>query len=307
MSETPSKQLDRDSAARLMKLATYAAVGVASTLIVVKFAAWLLTDSVSLLSTLIDSFLDVAASIVNLLAVRHALEPADEEHRFGHGKAESLAGLAQAAFISGSAMFLLLEAGERLYKPTAIENTHIGYAVMVFSIVATLILVGFQKYVAKRTQSLAISADSAHYTMDVLVNLSVIASLFLASEMGWKLADPLFAIAIAFYIFHGAYEIGIEAYHVLMDRELPDDDRSNIRELAMQHPMVMSIHDLRTRQSGPDLFIQMHVEMSGDISLLEAHDVAEAVMHKVEAAYPRAEVLIHQDPAGIDEERRFND
>ena len=162
MSKDASQGLDRESAARLMKLATYAAVGVASTLIVVKFAAWLLTDSVSLLSTLIDSFLDVAASIVNLLAVRHALEPADEEHRFGHGKAESLAGLAQAAFISGSAMFLLLEAGERIYKPTAIENTHIGYAVMVFSIVATLILVGFQKYVAKRTQSLAISADSAH-------------------------------------------------------------------------------------------------------------------------------------------------
>ena len=307
MSKPQTKQLDRESAARLMKLATYAAVGVASTLIVVKFAAWLLTDSVSLLSTLIDSFLDVAASIVNLLAVRHALEPADEEHRFGHGKAESLAGLAQAAFISGSAMFLLLEAGERLYKPTAVENTHIGYAVMAFSIVATLLLVGFQKYVANRTQSLAISADSAHYTMDVLVNISVIVSLFLASEMGWKMADPLFAIAIAVYIFHGAYEIGIEAYHVLMDRELPDEDRSKIRELAMKHPMVMDIHDLRTRQSGPDVFIQMHVEMRGEISLLEAHDVAEDVMHKIEAAYPRAEVLIHQDPSGIEEERRFND
>lgn len=307
MSMSETKQMDRKSAARLMKLATYAAVGVASTLIVVKFAAWLMTDSVSLLSTLIDSFLDVAASIVNLLAVRHALEPADEEHRFGHGKAESLAGLAQAAFISGSAMFLLLEAGERIYKPTAVENTHIGYYVMVFSIVATLILVGFQKYVAKRTQSLAISADSAHYTMDVLVNLSVIVSLFLASEMGWTMADPLFAIAIAGYIFYGAYEIGIEAYHVLMDRELPEEDRSKIRELAQKHPMVMDIHDLRTRQSGPDVFIQMHVEMRGEISLLEAHDVAEDVMHKVEAAYPRAEVLIHQDPAGIEEDRRFND
>jgi len=302
-----SKQLDREVAGRLMRLATYAAVGVASTLIVVKFAAWLMTDSVSLLSTLIDSFLDVAASTVNLLAVRHALEPADEEHRFGHGKAESLAGLAQAAFISGSAMFLLLQAGERLYNPSAIENSMVGYGVMVFSIVATVALVLFQKYVAKRTQSLAITADSAHYTMDVLVNISVIASLFLATEMGWLIADPLFAIAIAFYILHGAYEIGIEAYHILMDRELPDEDREKIRELAIQHPQVTGMHDLRTRQSGPDVFIQMHLEMPGDLSLHEAHKIAEAVMYKVEAAYPRAEVLVHEDPHGIEEERRFDD
>jgi len=301
------QQMDRASAGRLMKLATYAAVGMASTLIVVKFGAWLMTDSVSLLSTLIDSLLDVAASTVNLLAVRHALEPADEEHRFGHGKAESLAGLAQSAFISGSAVFLLLQAGERLFNPSPVHNTMIGYGVMAFSIVATLALVGFQKYVAKRTQSLAISADSAHYTMDVLVNISVIVSLFLASEMGWQIADPLFAIAISFYILHGAYEIGIEAYHVLMDRELPDEDREKIRTLAMEHPQVISLHDLRTRQSGPDVFIQMHLEMSGDMTLVQAHEIAEDVMHTIEAAYPRAEVLIHEDPAGIDEDHAFED
>jgi len=301
------QQMDRASAGRLMKLATYAAVGMASTLIVVKFGAWLMTDSVSLLSTLIDSLLDVAASTVNLLAVRHALEPADEEHRFGHGKAESLAGLAQSAFISGSAVFLLLQAGERLFNPSPVLNTAIGYGVMVFSIVATLALVGFQKYVAKRTQSMAIAADSAHYTMDVLVNISVIVSLFLASEMGWQIADPLFAIAISFYILHGAYEIGIEAYHVLMDRELPDEDREKIRTLAMEHPQVISLHDLRTRQSGPDVFIQMHLEMSGDMTLVQAHEIAEDVMHTIEAAYPRAEVLIHEDPAGIEEDHAFED
>lgn len=304
---TDKNKLDRDAAGRLMRLATYAAVGMALTLIVVKFAAWLMTDSVSLLSTLIDSFLDVAASTVNLLAVRHALEPADEEHRFGHGKAESLAGLAQSAFISGSAVFLLLQAGERLYNPSAIANTNIGYAVMVFSIVATIALVVFQKYVARRTQSLAISADSAHYTMDVLVNLSVIVSLFLATDLGWQIADPLFAIVISFYILHGAYEIGIEAYHVLMDRELPDEDREKISNLAISHPKVISLHDLRTRQSGPDVFIQMHLEMSGDMSLMAAHDIAEEVMHIIEKAYPRAEVLIHQDPTGIDEVHAFED
>ncbi len=304
MSTSP---LDREAAGRLMKLATYAAVGMAVSLICVKFVAWLMTDSVSLLSTLIDSLLDVGASVVNLLAVRHALQPADEEHRFGHGKAESLAGLAQAAFISGSAVFLLLQAGERLYNPSPVHNTVVGYGVMVVSIVATGALVAFQKYVVKRTGSVAIAADSAHYTMDVLVNLSVIVSLFLATEMGWPLADPLFAIAIAFYILHGAYEVGIEAYHVLMDRELPDEERAKITAIAMEHPKVLGTHDLRTRQSGTDMFIQIHLEMPRDLSLLDAHDVAEEVMHRIEAAYPRAEVLTHQDPQGIDEQRSFDD
>lgn len=299
--------LDREAAGRMMRLATYAAVGVACMLVTVKFAAWLLTDSVSLLSTLIDSLLDVAASFVNLLAVRHALQPADKEHRFGHGKAESLAGLAQAAFISGSAVFLLLQAGERLIHPSPIVNTAVGYAVMVLAIAATGGLVLFQKYVIRRTGSIAISADSAHYTMDVLVNGSVILSLFLASEMGWLFADPLFAIAIAFYILHGAYEVGVAAYHVLMDRELPEEDRARIKEIVLSHSRVINMHDLRTRQSGADLFIQVHLEMPRNLSFVEAHAVADEVMHSIQAAFPRAEVLIHQDPQGIEEARSFED
>lgn len=304
---TPTQELDRDTAGRLMKLATYAAVGVAVSLICVKFVAWLMTDSVSLLSTLVDSLLDVGASVVNLLAVRHALVPADDDHRFGHGKAESLAGLAQAAFISGSAVFLLLQASERLYNPSPVHNSLVGYSVMGIAIVATGALVIFQRYVVKRTGSVAIAADSTHYTMDVLVNASVIVSLFLATEMGWMLADPLFAIAIAFYILRGAYEVGIAAYHVLMDRELPDHERKNIVAIAMAHPQVLDTHDLRTRQSGPDMFIQIHLEMPRDFTLIAAHDVAEEVMHEIQAAYPRAEVLTHQDPQGVEEQRAFND
>lgn len=300
-----AQPMDRAAAGRLMKLATYAAVGVAGSLVGIKLFAWLLTDSVSLLSTLIDSLLDVGASMVNLFAVRHALQPADEEHRFGHGKAESLAGLAQAAFISGSAVFLLLQASERLYNPAPVQNTMIGYGVMGLAIVATGALVAFQKVVAKRTGSVAISADSAHYSMDVLVNVSVIVALFLASEFGWVLADPLFAIAISFYILHGAYEVGIAAYHVLMDRELPDEDRANIIAIAMAHPQVLDTHDLRTRQSGPDVFIQIHLEMPRTFTLMQAHEVADEVMWKIKAAYPRAEVLTHQDPQGIEEPRAF--
>lgn len=302
-----SQPLDQAASRRLMTLATYAAVGTAASLVGVKFIAWLLTDSVSLMSTMIDSLLDVGASLVNLLAVRHALQPADEEHRFGHGKAESLAGLAQAAFISGSAVFLLLQAGERLYNPSPVQNTLVGYGVMVLAIVATGVLVVFQKYVANRTGSVAIAADSTHYTMDVLVNASVILALFLGAHFGWTLADPLFAIAISFYILHGAYEVGIQAYHVLMDRELPDEDRAKITAIAMEHPKVLDTHDLRTRQSGLDVFIQIHLEMPRTLSLLEAHQVADEVMFKIKSAYPRAEVLTHQDPQGIEEPRAFDD
>jgi ferrous-iron efflux pump FieF len=292
-----------DPSAALMRLATYASVTVATVLIVTKLAAWLITDSVSLLSTLIDSLLDVGASILNLVAVRHALEPADKEHRFGHGKAEALSGLAQAAFIAGSAMFLVVQAGERLFNPRFIFNTEIGYWVMVLAIGLTLVLVAFQRYVVKKTGSVAITADSTHYQMDVLVNISVIASLFLASEMGWTLADPAFAIAIAAYILWGAWQIGIASLHMLMDRELPDADRRRIREIAQSHPGVVGLHDLRTRSSGNQVFIQMHLEMDGDITLLDAHVISDQVEASIMAAFPNAEVLIHEDPEGINEDQ----
>ncbi len=290
--------------ARLMRIATYAAVSVASVLVVAKLAAWMATESVSLLSTLIDSLLDVAASAVNLLAVRHALEPADREHRFGHGKAESLAGLAQSAFITGSAVFLFIEAGDRVLKPRDIENTEIGYFVMGLSIVLTLILVGFQRYVVKRTQSAAISADSMHYQMDVLVNVGVIISLLLVSRLGWQWADPAIAVLIAVYIVRGAWEIAQDALDVLMDRELSDEDRQQIRVLALAHKDVLGVHDMRTRSSGQQIFIQLHLELDGEMSLIRTHEIADAVEADIMAAFPSAEVIIHQDPEGIEEHIR---
>jgi ferrous-iron efflux pump FieF len=290
-------------AAKLMRAATYASVTAALVLIGVKFAAWTLTESVSLLSTLIDSMLDALASIVNLIAVHHALQPADREHRFGHGKAEPLAGLAQAAFICGSAAFLLLEAGERLIHPKAIANTEIGYAVMVFSIVVTVALVVFQRYVVRKSGSLAISADSLHYQTDVMINISVIASLYIASEFGLSFADPLFAVAIAGYIVVGALKIGRQALDILMDKELADEERARIREIVTRHSEVHGMHDLRTRSSGAQVFIQLHVEMAPEMTLLEAHDVTDAVTADLLAVYPNAEIIIHEDPEGLEEDR----
>jgi ferrous-iron efflux pump FieF len=288
---------------RLKHWAALASVAVASVLILAKSGAWLATGAVSMLSTLIDSLLDLAASLVNLLAVRHAMQPADREHRFGHGKAESLAGLAQAAFVTGSAAFLLFEAGERLVHPVPIDKPMAGIAVMVFSIGLTLALVLFQRFVVRRTGSVAIGADSLHYRADLLVNASVIVALLLAMHLGWTAADPLFAIAIALYIILGAVEIFRQSFATLMDRELPQDDRRRIRDIATRHPDVISIHDLRTRSSGTQTFIQFHMELDGNLTLNEAHVIADTVMADVERAFPNAEVLIHEDPYGVDEKR----
>lgn len=289
--------------ARLMRVATYASVAVALVLIVVKFAAWTMTESVSLLSTLIDSMLDALASIINLIAVHHALQPADREHRFGHGKAEPLAGLAQAAFICGSAAFLMLEAGDRLIHPKAIAHTEVGYAVMVFSIVVTIALVLFQRYVVRRSGSVAISADSLHYQTDVMINGSVILSLYIVSEFGISVADPLFAVAIAAYIVIGAWKIGQKSLDILMDKELADEERARIRAIVTAHEEVRGMHDLRTRSSGANVFIQMHLEMDPEMTLLQAHDITDAVTAELLAVYPNAEVIIHEDPDGLEEDR----
>ena len=290
--------------AQLMRWATYASVSVAAVLIVTKVVAWVLTDSVSLLSTLIDSLLDAAASVINLIAVRHALQPADDEHRFGHGKAEPLAGLAQSAFIVGSALFLIFESIERIAHPTMIVNPEIGYSVMVFSIVVTVGLVMFQRYVVRKSGSLAISADSLHYQTDVMINGSVFLSIFLASELGMTLADPIFAIGIALFISYTAWKIGMEALNILMDHELPYDDRRKIIEIACAQDGVEGVHDLRTRFSGTQVFIQMHVEMDGDMPLRRAHEIADVVELEVGAAFPNSEVIVHQDPEGIEDVER---
>ncbi len=282
-----------------MRAATHASVTVAVTLMLSKLAAWLITDSVSLLSTLLDSLLDAVASAINLLAVHHALQPADEEHRFGHGKAEPLAGLAQAAFISGSAVFLVVQAGQRLFQPRAVLNPEVGYVVLAVSIVLTLALLIFQKYVVRQTGSVAIGADSLHYQTDILVNASIVVSLVLSTRFGWTAADPLFALAIAAYILWGAVGIGLKAYNLLMDRELPEADRRRIREITVAVPGVLGVHDVRTRSSGPQVFIQLHLELKDDMALDVAHNITLAVEQALLEAYPRAEVLVHPDPVSV--------
>ena len=290
-------------AQRVRRMATYASVTVAAVLIAAKFAAWLETGSVALLSSLVDSLLDAAASLVNLLAVRHAMTPADREHRFGHGKAEPLAVVGQSAFITGSAILLLAEAVRRLISPSPIENAAAGIAVVVFSIVVTIGLVAYQRHVVRRTGSIAISADELHYRSDLVLNLSVIAALVLGSAFDLPLLDPLFGGAIGIWIVYSAVRLARLSLFQLMDHELPDDEREKIREIAQSHPDVVAAHDLRTRVAGPTAFIQIHIEMDGAMSLVRAHEISDEVEAELRAAYPHAEVIIHQDPEGIEEPR----
>lgn len=285
----------------LMRSATYAAVGVAVTLILIKSWAYLLTGSVAILSTLVDSILDLAASVVNLFAVRQALVPADHDHRFGHGKAEALAGLFQSAFIVGSAIFLLLQAFERLANPSDISRSDIGISVMGISILLTLALVLYQRYVIRKTHSVAITADSLHYMGDLLVNASVILALVLVSQLNWIYADSIFAIGIAGYITFNAWSIVRTSFADLMDEELPDEEREKIESLARSIEGVEGVHELRTRRSGQKVFIQMHIDLPADMLLVDAHRISEAVELSVMGLYPDAEAIIHQDPYHPDE------
>jgi ferrous-iron efflux pump FieF len=294
----------RGETGALMRRATYASLAVASTMILVKLAAWLLTDSVSLLSSLLDSLLDAAASLVNLVAVQQAQVPPDREHRFGHGKAEPLASLGQAAFITGSAALLMMQALQHILTPQPVTNPGVGVAIMVFAIVVTLGLVGYQRYVVRRTGSLVISADEFHYRTDLILNFSVIVSLLATATLGWVYLDPIFGAAIGFWIIYGAWGVGSKAVVQLMDHELPDEDRTRIRQIALAHPQVRSVHDLRTRAAGVTAFIQIHVEMDGKLTLDEAHRISDRVEADLLAAFPQAEVMIHQDPEGVEEPRR---
>jgi ferrous-iron efflux pump FieF len=301
--DAASETISPDSGARLRRLAATASLGLASLLALMKLAAALTTDSVAILSSLIDSLADIVASAITFVSVRISQQPPDRSHRFGHGKAESLSALAQAALVAGSALFVLLDAIRHLRYPDPLSSTGTGIAVMAFATVATLLLVAFQRHVIKQTGSHAISADSLHYRADLLTNLSIIASLVLVQRSGWLWVDPVIGAVIALYLGWHAYGIGSKAVHVLMDHELPAATRERIKEIVLSHHEVHGLHDLRTRESGNVMFIELHLELDGAMTVREAHEVADAVEAELFAAFPNAEVILHQEPAGVKDVR----
>lgn len=280
---------------KLIKLASWASVCVAITLLLLKIFAWFSTGSIGVLASLVDSLLDLLASLLNMFAIRYAMEPADDEHRFGHGKAESLAGLGQAMFISGSALFLVVYSIERLVNPNEVHAIDIGSMVVGASIAITFLLVVFQRYVANKTGSLAIKADSLHYASDLFSNTGVLIGLILYQQ-GFPNADPIIALGIGVYILKSAYEIGDEAIRHLLDHELPEEEKAKILEISTMPPEVLEVHDLRTRQSGRTKLVQFHMVMQGLTTLSQAHAIADEVEESLIEAFKDIDVLIHLDP-----------
>ncbi|OSI24675.1 cation diffusion facilitator family transporter [Neisseria dumasiana] len=280
---------------RLLKSATYASTATALVLVLLKASAWLLSGSVSILAGFTDSLTDLLASVLNLFAVRLALRPADEKHTFGHGKAEGLSALAQAAFIGGSAVFLLLNALNRLMNPEPLQHTAWGIAVMVVSLVLTSALVLFQRYVLRRQASQAIAADRLHYVTDLLSNAVVLAGLVLAAY-GWYAADGWPALLLSLWILKSAFDIGREAVNTLMDHSLSAQEVQAVRSAVLSVPEIQGVHDLKTRRSGGMVFVQLHIDLDAHMTLSASHDIAKAAAAKVKALFAEADVLVHTDP-----------
>jgi len=299
---TASPKLD-GRARGLMHRASAASVMVAAALIALKVCAWLATGSVAMLSSLVDSFLDLVASLITLLAVRVALSPADREHRFGHGKSEGIASLIQALIVIASALYVAVEALKRLLAPSAVEQPAVGIAVMLVSLVLTGGLVLFQRHVVRQTDSLAVAADAMHYRSDILSNVAVLAAIFVSAQLGWYVFDPVLGLAIAGLILYGARNIALEALNILLDRELPSAERRRIKDVAFSNSAVLGVHDVRTRSSGSAQFIQLHLELEGTLTLSEVHTICDEVELALQTAFPRAEILIHADPYGVEEIR----
>ncbi len=287
----------------LIKSASYASLVVALSLVLLKAWGWQETSSVSLLSSLADSVLDVFASAITFWAVRYSLSPADSEHRFGHGKSEGLAALVQALIIAGSGLYVCFEAIRRIFSPRDIDAPEIGLGVVIVASAATVLLVSFQRYVGRKTGSVAIKADAAHYQTDLMINLGVGLAIVMTSWTGFAIIDPLVGMIIALVVLNSVLDIANRSLQILLDHEIPFEDRQTIEAIARAHTNVLGFHDMKTRFGGNHFIVQFHLEMDPDITLLRTHEILDEVEAEVEQRYPGIEILIHADPLGLYEKR----
>jgi ferrous-iron efflux pump FieF len=300
-----NRTLDRTAKERLLKIATGASALVAITLVIIKGIAWLKTGSVAMMGSLLDSVLDAGAAGLNLYFVRRALRPADERYRFGHGKAEPIGGMFQAMIIGGSAVFLIAESVRRFINPEMPSNSELGIVIMLVSSALVGGLVLLQRYVVKRTDSLVVSGDALHGFGDIMINLGVIVALFVSTRFDAPYVDPVVGILLAGILLNGSRSIALSAIEQLMDVEFSTDERQKIRDIALGHPAVTDLHDLRTRRAGLTSFIQLHIELDGTMNLVQAHEIADEVELSIRSEFPDSEVLIHQDPHGEETVTQF--
>lgn len=284
----------------LIKSASYASVIIAGIILIVKIYGWVATESQSLLASLIDSFLDISSSLINLIAVTVALTPPDDNHRFGHEKFQDLAIFSQSIFFFASCLFMLFSSIRSLYFGDSPENPDIGVKAMYFCIFLTFILVCYQSYIVKRTGSKIIAADKLHYFSDFLTNIAVVASLYLSGSF-WYI-DAIAGIGIALYIMHASYILFRDAIRNLADEEFTPKERKKIISIVKQFKEAKGLHELKTRSAGNKPFIQFHLELDGSLTLSKAHEISDRIVEKLMEKYPGAEIIIHQDPAGLEEE-----
>lgn len=295
--------LSKEQKDKLKKIATIASVSLAVSLSLLKTFGALYTGSLAVLSSMIDSLADIFASSITYVAVKFSSRPATADHRYGYGKAEALSALIQSAFIAGSGIFVMYDGFSRIFYPRPLESTGMGIIIMVISLISTMGLIIFQKFVTKRTNSQAISADSAHYTVDVITNASIIISLIVVELFQISWFDTLTAFIISAYLLKNAYHLAKEAVGLLMDEELSEEIRLNIIRIVKESPFAKGIHDLRTRDLGGNYMFEFHLELDGELSLYAAHDLTDMIEDDILEAYPNSQIIIHQDPAGIKEER----
>lgn len=291
---------------RLKQIATIASVALSVSLMLLKFFASLYTGSLAVLSSLVDSISDIFASVITLVAVRFSTQPASHAHRYGYGKAEALSALVQSAFVAGSGVFVIYEGINRFIHPQPLTDTLIGIIVMVISLLATLGLIVFQHSVVKKTKSMAVSADSMHYMVDMATNGSIIVSLLLVKFFGINWFDTLAAVFVSFYLLKNAYKIARDAVSLLLDKELPAEIRESIIQIVSNCSFCNGLHDLRTRNLGGEYMFEFHLELDGNLSLYEAHKLSDIIEFEVKHLYPGSQVIIHQDPAGVEEDRLDN-
>lgn len=287
----------------LLHRVALASISVAISLIVLKFIAWLMSGSVSILASLVDSMSDACASLLNLSALLYALKPADEDHPFGHGKAESIGALAQGMFILGSSLFLLFNAIERLMHPIEMQHAGLNIVVILISLLFTAALVIYQRYVLNKTNSETVTADHLHYLSDIASNLAVLAAIMF-SALGWQRADSLFALGIALWMIYAAWLILRQALNTLMDRSLPQEDLNKMEQALLAQDEIMGVHDLVARQVGDELFVQYHLEFDDDAPLATVHAQAIAAKSRLLQLYPTAQIISHFDPHALAETER---
>ena len=287
----------------LVKSASIASLLVASTLIVLKYYAWISTSSVAMLGSLADSLIDFLASIFVFIAITYSFLPADEKHRFGYGKSEGLAAFIQSLLIGISGIYVFAEAIKRLLNPSQINQPNIAVWIILVSIVLTIALIMYQSYVVKKSQSMAIESDQYHYLTDTFINLSVLFSIVITGWTRFTFIDAVVGLLISGVVLYTAFILLKKSFKILLDQEIQSSHRDQIRKIALQHPQVLGFHDLRTRDTGQKYIIQFHLELDPNMTLLESHKITDEVTDNVLNVYPNSELIIHTDPLGIDEVR----